>query len=299
MSAKNTNLQNVGSFVTHQQQRGLWFFYGCAVSSIDEGLRSRAVSCGNHIYLRAQENIANQSKLKTSALLWQLCGCKWREKSVFYRVAPAEGNGPYSNPPKMRGTEVGNLHRLAGVKRQNKGAWECFRGPILCIIDSSFSSTVISLKNETKKLLVHILHGRMKSLKNLWHVWKKSLYFSFFFFFLEIILFFCLKIFWWCGKPDATFHQMRWNSEADISNVNARLCLNRGSFWAQLLLREPVWNRMHSYRQTWEKASLHQRSREFQYGDEVLILKPQSHQLRWDCWEVDSLVSVLNKRAFI
>lgn len=75
------------------------------------------------------------------------------EKSTFYSyvlaagVAPAEGNGPYSNPPKMRGAEVENVHRLAGVKRQNKGAWECFRGPILCIIESSFSSAVSSMKN--------------------------------------------------------------------------------------------------------------------------------------------------------
>lgn len=79
------------------------------MSCIDEGPGSRAVSCGNCIYLQAQENIADQSKLNTSALLSYLCECKRREESAFYSsvltagVAPAEGNGPYSNPPKDEG----------------------------------------------------------------------------------------------------------------------------------------------------------------------------------------------------
>ena len=49
---------------------------------------------------------------------------------------------------KMRAAEVENVHRLVGVKRQNKEVWECFRGPILCIIDSLFSSPT-SLKEKS------------------------------------------------------------------------------------------------------------------------------------------------------
>lgn len=47
---------------------------------------------------------------------------------------------------KMRAAEVENVHRLVGVKRHNKEVWESFRGPILCIIESPFSSALTSLK---------------------------------------------------------------------------------------------------------------------------------------------------------
>lgn len=47
---------------------------------------------------------------------------------------------------KMRAAEVENVHRPVGVKSQNKEVWECFRGPILRITESSFSLARTSLK---------------------------------------------------------------------------------------------------------------------------------------------------------
>lgn len=124
----------------------------------------------------------------------------------------------------MRGAEVENVHRLAGVKRQNKGARECFRGPILCIIESSFSSAVGSMKNETKKKRGSLLRGEFEAPR----ARLKETVSIFLFYFGNNYAFFFPpapdSLRWW-GKPDATFHQIRWNSEADVSNGSARPCV--------------------------------------------------------------------------
>lgn len=94
-----------------------------------------------------------KSKLNVSRLLWCERERNWGGKSQRFTRA----SGPQAWPPqrvmalililqKLRAAEVENGHRLVGVKRQNKEVWECFRGPILCIIESSFSSALTSLK---------------------------------------------------------------------------------------------------------------------------------------------------------